>query len=66
MQNSNLRGVQLTLENEKLEENKWCCLGFVSTEVLEIEPFVWRLSLSDGIRERVYEELREQEDETYG
>ncbi len=65
MQNSNSFRVQLTLENEKLEENKWSCLGFVSIEVLEIEPCVWRLSLSGDLRERVYEELREREDEAY-
>jgi hypothetical protein len=65
MQNSNSRRVQLTLQNEEVEENKWCCLGFVSIEVLEIEPFIWRLSLSGDLRERVYAELRGQEDEAY-
>jgi len=65
MQNSNSKILQLTLQNEKLEENRWHCLGFVSIEALSVEPFVWRLSLSDELRERVYEALEEQEDKTY-
>jgi hypothetical protein len=65
MQNSNSKIQQLTLENEKLEENKWSCLGFVSREVLEIEPFIWHLSLSGELRDRVYETLGEQQDKTY-
>ena len=65
MQNSNSNAIQMTLQNEKLEENKWSCLGFVSIEILEVEPFVWRFSLSGELRERVYEALREQEDKTY-
>jgi hypothetical protein len=64
-QNSNSKTLQLTLENEKLEENKWSCLGFVSIEVLGIEPFMWRLTLSGELRERVYEDLNEREDETH-
>lgn len=65
MQNSNSKVAQLTLENEKLEENKWRCLGFVSIEVLQIEPFIWHLSLSGELRDRVYEALSEREYETY-
>jgi hypothetical protein len=40
MQNSNSNAVQLTLQNEKLEENKWSCLGFISIDVLGVEPSV--------------------------
>ncbi len=65
MQNSNSKTQQLTLENERLEENKWSCLGFVSIDVLQIEPFVWRLPLSGELRDQVYEDLSEQEDKTY-
>jgi hypothetical protein len=65
MQNSNSKISQLTLENEKLEENRWSCLGFVSIEVLGIEPFIWHLPLLGELRERVYDALREQEDKTY-
>jgi hypothetical protein len=65
MQISNSNQIQMTLENEKLEENKWTCLGFVSIDVLEIEPFTWRLSLSGELRERVYEALNEQENEKH-
>jgi len=65
MQNSNSKTSQLTLENEILEENKRSCLGFVSIEVLQIEPFIWHLPLSGELRERVYEALREQKDKTY-
>jgi hypothetical protein len=65
MQNSNSSAIQLTLQNEKLEENKWSCLDFVSIEVLEIEPFIWRMPLCGELRDRVYEDLREQENETF-
>lgn len=65
MQNSNSKTLQLTLENEKLEENKWSCLGFVSIEVLQIEPFIWHLSLSGELRNRVYDDLQERENKTY-
>lgn len=60
MQNSDSKSLQSTLQNEK-EENRWSCLGFVSIEVLEIEPFIWRLPLSGELRDRVYEDLQEQE-----
>jgi hypothetical protein len=66
MQNSNPNLIQLTLENEKLDENKWSCLGFVSIEVLQIEPYVWHLTVSGELRERVYESLSKQEKETFG
>jgi len=65
MQNSNSKTSQMTLENEILEENKWSCLGFVSIEVLCIEPFIWHLPLSGKLRERVYDALREQENKTF-
>jgi hypothetical protein len=65
MQNSNPNAVQLTLQNEKLEENKWSCLGFVSIEVLEIEPFIWRMLLCGELRDRVYEDLGEQENKIF-
>ena len=61
MHNSNSKTSQETLQNEKLQENKWSCLGFVSIDVLGIEPVVWRLSLSPELRERVYEDLSERE-----
>lgn len=65
MQNSNSKTAQLTLENEVLEENKWRCLGFVSIEVLQIEPFIWHLSLSGDLRNRVYDDLQEQENKSF-
>jgi len=65
MQNSNSKIIQQTLLNEKLGENKWSCLGFVSIDLLGVEPLVWHLSLSGELRDRVYEALSEQENETY-
>jgi len=65
MQNSNSKTQQMTLENEILEENKWSCLGFVSIEILRIEPFIWHLQLSGELRDRVYEALMEQENKTF-
>ncbi len=65
MQNSNSKTSQMTLENERLEENKWSCLGFVSIEILQIEPFIWRLPLSGDLQDRVYEALSEREYETH-
>lgn len=65
MQNSNSKISQLTLENERLEENKWSCLGFVSIEVLQIEPFMWHMPLSGELRERICEALMEQENRAY-
>jgi hypothetical protein len=65
MQNSNSKISQLTLENGELKENRWTCLGFVSIDVLEVEPFVWHLSLFDDLRERVYEALREREERVF-
>ena len=65
MQNSNSKTSQMTLENERLEKNKWICLGFVSIEILQIKPFIWRLPLSGDLRDRVYEALSEREYETY-
>jgi len=64
MQNSNSKTLQLTLLKEGLEENSWSCLGFVSIEVLGIEPFIWRLLLSGELRDRVYEDLGEREDKS--
>ena len=61
MHNSNSQLAQKSLDGEELEENKWSCLGFVSIDVLGIEPFVWRLSLFREVRERVYEELCERD-----
>ena len=55
----------MTFQNEKLEENRWNCLGFVSIEVLGIEPLVWHLPLSGELRDRVYEDLGEQGNKTY-
>jgi len=66
MQNSNSKPQQLTLLNEMLEENKWSCLGFVSMEILGIEPFIWRLLLSGELRDRVYEDLGERVHKTDG
>jgi hypothetical protein len=65
MQNSNSKTLQLTLKNEKLEENKWSCLGFVSIEVLGIEPFIWHLQLSGELLDRVYDDLQEQESKSF-
>jgi hypothetical protein len=65
MQISNSKISQLTLENEKLGENMWSCLGFVSIEVLGVVPSIWRLALSGELRDRVYDALSEQKHETY-
>jgi hypothetical protein len=65
MQNSNSKTSQLTLQNEKLQENKWTCLGFVLIEVLGVEAHVWRLALVGELRDRVYEDLSERDRETY-
>jgi len=65
MQNSNSKTLQLTLLNEGLEENRWSRLGFVSIEVLGIEPFIWRLLLSGELRDHVYEDLSEREGKVY-
>ena len=61
MHNSNSKTSQMSLQNEKLQENKWSCLGFVSIEVLGVQDFVWRLALEGELRERVYEDIGERE-----
>jgi len=61
MRNSNSQLIQKSLDGEGFEENKWSCLGFVSRDVLEIEAFVWRLTLAGELRERVYEDLGDRE-----
>lgn len=61
MHNSNSQQTRESLDGDELEENRWSSLGFVSIDVLDVEPFAWRLSLFREVRERVYEELCERD-----